>query len=146
MVCTAYFVVNVSYEVSAAKTCFEEQLLVAGTKQAGWQAGRQGIQACLLHFVPITIALVFVMWMFYKLVCRDQSISLVYISMIATNKYRCLWCYNNLLISVFRTSSERWRQLTTTASRTTSGANVIKLFTTLIYCHSMVIPSFCVIK
>ncbi len=27
-----------------------------------------------------------------------------------------------------------------------SGANVIKLFTTVIYCHSMVIPSFCVIK
>ena len=27
-----------------------------------------------------------------------------------------------------------------------SGANVIKLFTAVIYCHSMVIPSFCVIK
>ena len=27
-----------------------------------------------------------------------------------------------------------------------SGANVIKLFTMVIYCHSMVIPSFCVIK
>ncbi len=26
------------------------------------------------------------------------------------------------------------------------GANVIKLFTPVIYCHSMVIPSFCVIK
>ncbi len=26
------------------------------------------------------------------------------------------------------------------------GANVIKLFTAVIYCHSMVIPSFCVIK
>ena len=26
------------------------------------------------------------------------------------------------------------------------GANVIKLFTMVIYCHSMVIPSFCVIK
>ncbi len=26
------------------------------------------------------------------------------------------------------------------------GANVIKLFTTVIYCHSMVIPSFCVIR
>jgi len=26
------------------------------------------------------------------------------------------------------------------------GANVIKLFTTVVYCHSMVIPSFCVIK
>ncbi len=28
----------------------------------------------------------------------------------------------------------------------TSGANVIKLFTAVIYCHSMAIPSFCVIK
>ncbi len=28
----------------------------------------------------------------------------------------------------------------------TSGANVIKLFTMVIYCHFMVIPSFCVIK
>jgi hypothetical protein len=28
----------------------------------------------------------------------------------------------------------------------TPGANVIKLFTAVIYCHSMVIPSFCVIK
>ncbi len=28
----------------------------------------------------------------------------------------------------------------------TSGANVIKLFTVVIYCHSMVTPSFCVIK
>ncbi len=27
-----------------------------------------------------------------------------------------------------------------------SGANVIKLFTAVIYCHSMVISSFCVIK
>ncbi len=27
-----------------------------------------------------------------------------------------------------------------------SGANVIKLFTVVIYYHSMVIPSFCVIK
>ncbi len=27
-----------------------------------------------------------------------------------------------------------------------SGANVIKLFTAVIYCHCMVIPSFCVIK
>ncbi len=27
-----------------------------------------------------------------------------------------------------------------------SGANVIKLFTAVIYCHSTVIPSFCVIK
>jgi hypothetical protein len=27
-----------------------------------------------------------------------------------------------------------------------SGANVIKLFTAVIYCHSMVRPSFCVIK
>ena len=26
------------------------------------------------------------------------------------------------------------------------GANVIKLFTAVIYCHSMVIPLFCVIK
>ncbi len=26
------------------------------------------------------------------------------------------------------------------------GANVIKVFTVVIYCHSMVIPSFCVIK
>jgi hypothetical protein len=26
------------------------------------------------------------------------------------------------------------------------GPNVIKLFTTVIYCHSIVIPSFCVIK
>jgi hypothetical protein len=26
------------------------------------------------------------------------------------------------------------------------GANVIKIFTAVIYCHSMVIPSFCVIK
>jgi hypothetical protein len=26
------------------------------------------------------------------------------------------------------------------------GANVIKLFTTVMYCHSMVIPSLCVIK
>jgi hypothetical protein len=26
------------------------------------------------------------------------------------------------------------------------GPNVIKLFTAVIYCHSMVIPSFCVIK
>jgi hypothetical protein len=26
------------------------------------------------------------------------------------------------------------------------GANVIKLFAAVIYCHSMVIPSFCVIK
>jgi hypothetical protein len=26
------------------------------------------------------------------------------------------------------------------------GANATKLFTTAIYCHSMVIPSFCVIK
>jgi hypothetical protein len=26
------------------------------------------------------------------------------------------------------------------------GANVIKLVTMVIYCHSMVIPSFCVIK
>ncbi len=28
----------------------------------------------------------------------------------------------------------------------TPGANVIKLFTVVTYCHSMVIPSFCVIK
>jgi hypothetical protein len=28
----------------------------------------------------------------------------------------------------------------------TPGANVIKLFTAVIYCHSMVRPSFCVIK
>ncbi len=28
----------------------------------------------------------------------------------------------------------------------TPGANVIKLFTAVIYCHSTVIPSFCVIK
>jgi hypothetical protein len=28
----------------------------------------------------------------------------------------------------------------------TPGANVIKLFTVVIYCHSMVRPSFCVIK
>jgi len=28
----------------------------------------------------------------------------------------------------------------------TPGPNVIKLFTTVFYCHSMVIPSFCVIK
>jgi hypothetical protein len=28
----------------------------------------------------------------------------------------------------------------------TSGPNDIKLFTTVIYCHSMAIPSFCVIK
>ncbi len=27
-----------------------------------------------------------------------------------------------------------------------SGVNVIKLFTTVFYCHSTVIPSFCVIK
>jgi hypothetical protein len=27
-----------------------------------------------------------------------------------------------------------------------AGPNVIKLFTAVIYCHSMVIPSFCVIK
>jgi hypothetical protein len=26
------------------------------------------------------------------------------------------------------------------------GVNVIKLFTVAIYCHSMVIPSFCVLK
>jgi hypothetical protein len=26
------------------------------------------------------------------------------------------------------------------------GVNVIKLFTAVIYCHSMVLPSFCVIK
>jgi hypothetical protein len=30
--------------------------------------------------------------------------------------------------------------------RTIPGANVIKLFTMVIYCHSMVIPSFCVTK
>jgi hypothetical protein len=28
----------------------------------------------------------------------------------------------------------------------TPAANVIKLFTMVIYCHTMVIPSFCVIK
>jgi hypothetical protein len=28
----------------------------------------------------------------------------------------------------------------------TPGANVIKLFTMVIYCHSMAIPSFCAIK
>jgi hypothetical protein len=31
-------------------------------------------------------------------------------------------------------------------SQSTPGANVIKLFTEVIYCHSMVIPSFYVIK
>ena len=30
--------------------------------------------------------------------------------------------------------------------RESPGANVIKLFTAVIYCHSMVISSFCVIK
>jgi hypothetical protein len=41
---------------------------------------------------------------------------------------------NNSLNTIIYSSSER------------SGANVIKLVTVVIYCHSMLIPSFCDIK
>jgi hypothetical protein len=43
----------------------------------------------------------------------------------------------NLLIDHLDTASNK---------RNASGAKVIKLFTAVIYCGSMVIPSFCVIK
>ncbi len=107
MACIAYLVVSISYVSSCQKPLWEEAL-IAGTKQsrqadkagrptrqagrqgrqadkAGrptMQAGRQGSGACQLCFVPATSALVLLKWIFYKLICLEQSTSLG----------RYLWC------------------------------------------------------
>jgi hypothetical protein len=54
-----------------------------------------------------------------------------------------LWRHNNTIVS-FRGLQSLFEEIF--GNKNTPGANVIKLFTAVIYHHSMLILSFCVIK
>jgi hypothetical protein len=83
MACTACFFVWLLLLVAMAKIHSEKQVPVAGTNKANRPTGQSGLpnlfQACLLCFVPPTIALVLLKWMFHKLICVEQSTFLRYL-------------------------------------------------------------------